>query len=370
MNQSVYWPTIAANASKYILGCLQCARFNPGKPMAPDLPITIYEPLQIVVADFIGPFPLSNRKNRYIYCIVDYFSRYGWCYPTTDCTAKTAIAKTRRWINKICSAPIALYADPGSAFTSQDFADQMEKESIEVINAPSASHQSVGLVEVFNKITQIVLNKITVYSMNQVNDPNHKDNKDWDAEIPKLTRHLNSRYMKAIGYSPSEILHGYTSRDAFEREYPPSQSIELRTALMTREFTLPDEETWANLAVQRVGCLHYCLEDVRQLHENARSRRQALHGHKSGLRLGDLVFVHQAGKQPKLGVKWRGPFRLALWTGRKSYILENLDRSKAAKGLDFHKNSLKLFIPRSGYLQTEEDRQYVLPLKQPIRRPR
>ncbi|KAI2619281.1 hypothetical protein GGR54DRAFT_647957 [Hypoxylon sp. NC1633] len=78
LNQTVYWPCMAQDTVDYYLGYLQCAEYNPRKSRAPDLPVTICEPFQIIVADFIGPFPVSRSGYRYIYCLADAFSRFGW----------------------------------------------------------------------------------------------------------------------------------------------------------------------------------------------------------------------------------------------------------------------------------------------------
>ncbi|KAJ2987302.1 hypothetical protein NUW58_g4582 [Xylaria curta] len=160
LNQTVFWLTMAQDIVDYIRGCIQCAQFNPATPRAPDLPVTISEPFQILVVDFVGPFVTSDRKFKYILCVVDVFSRYRWGFPSLFCTASTAFVFMRQWRDQVGTIPLAIYSDPGSALFSREFYERMGELGIHTLNAPPKPHKSVGVVEIFNPIVQSVLNKI------------------------------------------------------------------------------------------------------------------------------------------------------------------------------------------------------------------
>ena len=68
LNQSVYWPCMAQDTIDYYLGCIRCAKYNAAKPKSPNLPVTICAPFQIIVVDFVGPFPATITGRKYILC--------------------------------------------------------------------------------------------------------------------------------------------------------------------------------------------------------------------------------------------------------------------------------------------------------------
>ncbi|KAI0477627.1 hypothetical protein GGR56DRAFT_638083 [Xylariaceae sp. FL0804] len=62
--------------------------------------------------------------------------------------------------------------------------------------------------------------------------------------------------------------------------------------------------------------------------------------------------VLQEGKAPKLTPKWRGPFIVSGRAGRSSYTIQNLDGTQSQLiRFEFHEDSLKPFIPRTGLLR-------------------
>lgn len=375
LNQTVYWPCMGQDTQDYFLGCLRCAKYNPAKPKSPDLSVTICEPFQIAVLDFVGPFPISMRGNRYILCIVDMFSRYGWAYPTKDCDTDAAFERTKEWKNQIGTTPLAVYADPGSAFISDSFNKSLEEIGIEVLNAPSTSHKSVGLVEIFNRVVQNVLNKLEPDVNLQQSSENLEGSLEsderprrWDEKIPHVVRNVNARHMEHIGFSPFEILHGHLPRGAFESEYPPEGQENLRSAMSQGTYIVPADPEWHEYVVKHVARIQYCQEVVRSGHEIRRAQKQAVHNRRNQrLQEDDFVMVLQEGKQPKLTPKWRGPFRIKTREGRQSFKLSNLDGSRISPR-EYHEDSLKLFVPRTGHLRTEDD--LSLPFRQQIRRPR
>ncbi|XDG01516.1 hypothetical protein ABKA04_001131 [Annulohypoxylon sp. FPYF3050] len=285
LNQTVYWPCMAQDTADYYLGCLHCAEFNPAKPKSADLPVTICQPFQVVVMDFIGPFEKTKRGNMYILCMVDTFGRYAWAYPTKDQQAPTAVECVSKWVDEVGTIPLAVYADPGSAFISKDFVESLRKKGIFVHNSPSTSHKSIGLVEVFNKIVQIILSKLVSSSGKmKKNTPIPQRTylptevpQTWDDHLATSVRQANSRYMQHIGYSPFEIIHGCLPRGEYEIEYPPSNEDELRTAISKGTFILPPEPEWNELVVRHIARMQWCQESVRTEHEIRRAQRENIH---------------------------------------------------------------------------------------------
>jgi hypothetical protein len=49
-------------------------------------------PFEITSMDITGPYPITPRKNKYLLCFMDTFTRYVEVYPISEQTAETAHA--------------------------------------------------------------------------------------------------------------------------------------------------------------------------------------------------------------------------------------------------------------------------------------
>ncbi|KAI1872008.1 uncharacterized protein JN550_004211 [Neoarthrinium moseri] len=358
LNQVVYWPSMASDMKEHYLGCVECGWFGPAKPGAPPQPISVWEPNQVLAMDFVGPFP-EAQGYKYACVIVCYFSRYSWGFPTISQGTEEAREAFRRWRESTGTIPVVVYVDPGSAFVSEEFHQDMRRQKVEVINAPAKAHKAVGLVEVTNRIFQSILNKTL---------GGNGEDREWPSKLPEVFREMNSRQMRTMGWSPFEIMHGYLPRGALEAAFPPNSHVEVRRAAEMME--LPEKEDLEQAILNHMARVQYCRETVFTEREAERIIRKHRHDvRRPAIAPGDLVFTFQEGKPPKMVAKWRGPFRVKERVGRASFKLENLDGTGMRHSrYDYHEDSLKLFVPRKGYLRQPDD--LVLPLNQNLRRPR
>lgn len=204
LNRAVFWPGMAKDIVRYIPGCLPCARHAANKPSSPNLPVKVSKPMEVVGIDHVGPFPTSDRRSRYLLVIVDYFSRYVWMLPSRTTTAPEAVNLVRLWLSWVLTVPVGMYANPGSSFRAVEFRVEMNREGIEVLNAPAQAHRSVGMVQVTNKILQLVLNKT------------HSTPLSWDHNLSGVMKAMNGRVVQALGFSPFEIMMGLRLRSRLE----------------------------------------------------------------------------------------------------------------------------------------------------------
>ena len=62
---------------------------------APLHPIEVTQPLEIVSVDFVGPFPTTEKGNKYIMTIQDSFSRWPAAYTSPEATGKTVVEEVQ-----------------------------------------------------------------------------------------------------------------------------------------------------------------------------------------------------------------------------------------------------------------------------------
>ncbi|PHH85636.1 hypothetical protein CDD83_146 [Cordyceps sp. RAO-2017] len=335
LSSQVFWPGMVADIVLYVDSCLQCAEHNPRTGRSPDQPVEVDEPLQLLGLDHVGPFPGSPKGLKYILVMVDYFSRACWLHACRTTGASEAIRKVESWLQAMMTTPMAFYTDPGSAFTSAEFATFMGKENIVMATAPTKSHKSVGMVEVCNKIMQITLNKVKHLEQH------------WPDSLPGVEKMMNHRIIQHLGYSPAQILYGFEDK-RLSNQFPTageSEETDMRTALRQGTASWPIAGRHADLVVRRMAMLtavRDCVSEVDDARNLARLRRHESRSTKP-LQPGDLVMVAREGKPRKLESRFTGPFRIRTRKGRATYALEHRDGAKIrnAHNLDFHEDDLR-----------------------------
>ena len=76
--------------------------------------------IQIDFMDVINLHPVVNRKVRYLFNIIDVYSRYVWSYPITNKKSTTTADILNKWLKlvkiKYNKKPINLNSDDGNEF--------------------------------------------------------------------------------------------------------------------------------------------------------------------------------------------------------------------------------------------------------------
>ena len=129
-----WWPKMKQEVESYIQACEECGLNkhvnNPNR--APVSKTSIPgKPLDEVMVDFVGPFPVARRHcYRYALQIQDVFSRFLIFVPCYDSTAVTAAAAlVDRWLC-LFGLPKSLRSDRGTHFTSQVFEELCRRVGI------------------------------------------------------------------------------------------------------------------------------------------------------------------------------------------------------------------------------------------------
>ena len=107
--------------------------------------------MQIVATDIMGPFPCSERGNKYILVASDYFTRWVEAFAIPNQEAIT-VAKTLT-DNIFCrfSMPCQLHSDMGAQFESEVIKELSKTLQIRKTHTTPYHPQSDGLVERLNR---------------------------------------------------------------------------------------------------------------------------------------------------------------------------------------------------------------------------
>lgn len=103
-------------------------------------------PFERLAMEILGPFPRSNKGNKYLLVVGDYFSKWLDAIPVKDQEA-TTIAKA--FVNRIVSifgAPLQLHTDEGLNFESTVFREICKILGILKTRTTPLHPQSDGMV--------------------------------------------------------------------------------------------------------------------------------------------------------------------------------------------------------------------------------
>lgn len=199
IKQSFYWPGMDKDVRRWCASCPDCAkRKKYGKtPRAPMQVTGAGDPGERVAMDILGPVPTSNRGNKYILVIQDYFTKWAEAIPIPDMEAKTvAQAFIDNYVTKY-GAPRTLHTDQGRQFESRLFKQLCDILRINKTRTTPYHPQSDGMVERMNRTLE---NMLSMYV-----DSNQKN---WDENLQLVCMAYRSAEHESSGFTPNYLTFG------------------------------------------------------------------------------------------------------------------------------------------------------------------
>jgi hypothetical protein len=146
----------------------------------------------------VGPLP-ESEGSKYLFTIVDRFSRWPEAIPVPDSTAITcARALLRGWIARF-GVPDDLVSDRGSQFTSSIWAELAQMLGINSRNTCAYRPQANGLVERLHRQLKGALKAKLAKT-------------DWMDHLPLVMLGVRTAWREGLDASPAELLYGTTLR--------------------------------------------------------------------------------------------------------------------------------------------------------------
>jgi ribonuclease HI len=151
--QGYWWPSVMADAEKYVLSCTKCQEFArvTHLPAGPMINVVSPWPFMQWGIDLVGPLPQASRQRRFIIVAIDYFTKWIEAEPLASITG-AAIAKFFR--NSVIyrfGIPKYLVSDNGSQFASPELRELCGKYNITQKFTSVYHPQANGQVENANR---------------------------------------------------------------------------------------------------------------------------------------------------------------------------------------------------------------------------
>ena len=132
--------------------------------------------MERIAIDVMGPLPATDRDNKYILVISDYFTKWAELYPMSNQEAETvANVVVCEFISRF-GVPRQLHTDQGRNFESKWFQEMCRIMEIDKTRTTPLRPQSDGIVERFNRALEAMLSKFV-----------DGDQKNWDLYLPLFT---------------------------------------------------------------------------------------------------------------------------------------------------------------------------------------
>lgn len=287
VKQQFWFPHIRKTVENVLSNCVPCilSSRKTGKQEGYLHPIPKGDvPLDTYHIDFLGPLPSTNKNYKYIFTVVDAFTKFLWIYPVKSTSSKDALEKLK--LQQITFGnPNRIISDRGSAFTSTDFKKFCEDEKIELITTTTGQPRGNGQVEKFHGTLIPVITKLSL------DDPDK-----WFRHVPAVQRVINSTVSSATCFSPFELLTG----------------VKMKSKDDLNIIKILEEEHVHVFVKKKQEMCDEAKKNILQLQEKSKKNYDRKRKAAKNYQVNDLVAIKrtQFGTGLKLRPKFFGPYRV------------------------------------------------------------
>ena len=201
-----YWPNVRPTIIEFVRRCEECAIRKPSNTnvKAPLQVIKTVRPLQLLVIDFVGPYPRPFDNKKYILTCIDHYTKYGAAYATENADSQTVV----RCLEQFCCTygiPETILSDNGRQFTSSTFDIFCDSFGIKVKHSTSYHSQTQGICEKFNSTLTKILATYT-----------STDQNDWTSYLSLAVFAYNTSIQASTKISPHEAMFGVPAKTSFD----------------------------------------------------------------------------------------------------------------------------------------------------------
>ena len=159
----------------------------------------------LVAVDVFGgkdALKTTTAGNRYVFVMIDVFTKYCRAAPTPNQTAETLVDRfTTEWILNL-GAPHRLLSDQGTAFESAQFQNMCMVWRINKIRTTPYHPPGNGVCERVNQTIIKGLSRLQIVNKNI----------EWDLLLPRVVFAYNTAVHSSTGFTPHRLMFGEECR--------------------------------------------------------------------------------------------------------------------------------------------------------------
>jgi len=188
--------------TQYIKECAHCQKWSRWrlKTLRKHNTTVVQGPGEVCQIDFIGPLIPSAGGKKYIFLVVDSFSRWTELYACENITAQEAVSGMLQWVSRFGVPKRCIRSDNASTFTGKMFSNLMKVLNTELRCTISYRPQANGIAESKVGSTKRFLKAL-------VRELGSKDVRNWCRYLPLAQRIINAAPCYRTGIAPAQILY-------------------------------------------------------------------------------------------------------------------------------------------------------------------
>ena len=140
------------HVKRFIRQCPCCQKMSYLKVPIHTIPFTtaVYEPMERLEVDTIGPLPADEDGHRYILVVIDCFTRWVSLYPTKDTTAQACVDALLQHVGTF-GTPSQILTDNGTQFMNALVTELLKGIGVPHLTIMAYSKEENSIVERANK---------------------------------------------------------------------------------------------------------------------------------------------------------------------------------------------------------------------------
>lgn len=163
-------------------------------------------PFSTIHIDHLDPLNREHFPKRYVFLVIDAFTKYIKLYGTKTTSTKEVISCLKLYFSYY-SKPNIIISDRGSSFTSKEFDNFIKDFSIKHIKIATASPHANGQAERVNRVLSPLIAKIM---------DNNNSETNWIEVLEKAEYTINNSIHKITGETPCKLLFGINQNGKVE----------------------------------------------------------------------------------------------------------------------------------------------------------
>ena len=325
IKERYFWTGMYTEIEKWCASCVDCATKKTPRNLAkaPLQPIPVEGPFDRVAVDVLGPFPTSERGNKYVVIFTDYFTKWPEAFAIECADAATT---ARLFVEEILcrhSAPRKLLSDRGKNFLAKVVKGICQMVNTSKVNTTSYHPECDGLVERFNHtLTTIISMYVSEHQ------------KDWDLFIPYALFAYRTAVQSSTNETPFYLMYGRDPR------------LPIDVSLLKARETYSDISDYRGVIADRLLAARQLTHDNIELAQQRQKTQYDKTAKERSYDIGQKVWLYtpnnRKGLSSKLTHNWHGPYRILAKRSAVNYLLDANDERDYVQTV--HVNRLKPFI--------------------------
>jgi transposase InsO family protein len=323
--QRFYWYGMREDVNNWVSRCDVCGAVKPlpKKARAPLGEMHVGAPMDRLATDVLGPFPETERGNKYILVVTDHFTKWMEIFAIPDQTAVTCAEIILNEVIARYGCPYDIHSDQGRNYESEIFAELCRLLEIRKTRTSPGNPKCNGQAERFNRT---LLRMIKAYLKGQ--------QREWDKNLGCFAAAYRASVNESTGLTPNLLMLG--------------REVRLPVEVMFGSETthLGEEITSYGMYVDKLRKHMQHAHSIARQHLSAAGVRQKevydtkllLNTYKPGDMVWYQTDISQLHIAPKLRKPYEGPYVVVKRVNDLNYVIQ-LDAK--GKRRFVHHNKLK-----------------------------